>query len=148
MSRGFVTAIAAAGLLWFAAGAVQAAPPMLDCEMRFNLSGWSAIYKQASGTGTVRCENGQTMRVKLEVRGGGLTAGKWRVSDGRGTFTDVYNINEVLGTYAQGEATAAAGHAATAQVMTKGTVSLALAGTGEGVNLGISFGGMTISRAD
>ena len=148
MNKRFVTGIATAGLLWFAASSVHAAPPMLDCEMRFDLAGWSAIYKHASGSGTVRCENGQSMRVKLEVRGGGLTAGKWRVNDGRGTFTDVYNINEVLGTYAQGEATAAAGHAATAQVMTKGNVSLALAGTGEGVNLGVSFGGLTISRAD
>jgi hypothetical protein len=31
-------------------------------------------------------------------------------------------------------------------VLTKGTVSLALAGTGEGVNLGVSVGKFTISR--
>jgi len=30
--------------------------------------------------------------------------------------------------------------------LTKGNVSLALAGTGEGVNLGISFGKFTIQR--
>jgi hypothetical protein len=32
-----------------------------------------------------------------------------------------------------------------AQVLTKGTTSLALAGTGQGVNLGISVGKFTIS---
>jgi hypothetical protein len=31
-------------------------------------------------------------------------------------------------------------------VLTKGTVSLALAGAGEGVELGVSVGGFTISR--
>lgn len=147
MNKGLVTSIAAVCLLWFSATPVQAAPA-LDCQMQFEMAGWSLFYKQASGSGTVRCENGQTMRVKLSIKGGGLTAGKWRVDDGRGTFTDVYNINEVLGTYAQGEATAAAGRAATAQVLTKGNVSLAMAGTGEGVNIGVSFGGLTISRAD
>lgn len=148
LDLGLVMGIVVGAALSLAAISAHADTPTLDCELRFELSGWSVIYKEASGTGTVHCENGQSMRVKLEAKGGGLTAGKWRVRDGRGTFTDIYRIEEVLGTYAQGEATAAAGHAATAQVMTKGTVSLALAGTGEGVNLGISVGGLTISRAD
>ena len=46
-----------------------------------------------------------------------------------------------------GSANAALVKGGTAQVLTKGTVSLALAGAGEGVDLGISFGKFTISRA-
>ena len=124
----------------------QAAEANLDCTMKFSLTGWSAIYKHAEGTGVVSCENGQSMNVKIEAKGAGLTIGKAHIDDGKGEFTDVHKMSDILGTYAQGEATAAAGKSATAQVLTKGTVSLALAGTGEGVNLGISFGGFTISE--
>lgn len=139
---GLALAIAAA-----AAPQAQAAEANLDCTMRFSLTGWSAIYKHAEGRGVVTCENGQSMNVEISAKGAGLTVGKAHIDDGKGEFTDVHKISDVLGTYAQGEATAAAGKSATAQVLTKGTVSLALAGTGEGVNLGISFGGFTISKA-
>ena len=54
----------------------QAAEANLDCTMRFSLTGWSAIYKHAEGTGVVTCENGQSMRVKIEAKGAGLTVGK------------------------------------------------------------------------
>jgi hypothetical protein len=52
----------------------------------------------------------------------------------------------VFGDYAQAGAEAGVVKSSQAQVMTKGDVSLALAGTGEGVNLGISAGKFTISR--
>lgn len=120
--------------------------PDLDCKMTFSMTGWSLIYKHAEGTGTVTCENGQSMPVKISVKGGGLTAGKWHVDDGKGTFTDVHRISDVLGHYAQGSAHAGLVKSANAQVLTKGNVSLALAGHGEGVDLGIDVGGFTISR--
>jgi hypothetical protein len=87
------------------------------------------------------------MRVKIESKGGGLTAGKSHIDNGTGKFTDVHKIADVLGTYAQGDASAGAVKSGTAQVLTKGTVSLALAGAGEGVELGVSIGGFTISKA-
>ncbi len=118
----------------------------LDCRLAFSLSGWSAIYKRADGEGTVRCANGQTMPVKIAVRGGGLTAGKWHVDNGTGKFSDVHRIEDVLGSYAQGGAHAGVVKSGSAQVMTKGDVSLALAGTGEGVDLGVDVGKFTISR--
>jgi hypothetical protein len=125
----------------------QAAEADLDCKLRFSLTGWSAIYKHAEGSGTVTCENGKSMNVKIEAKGGGLTVGKSHIDNGKGEFTDVHKIEDVLGTYAQGDASIGAGKSGTAQVLTKGTVSLALAGAGEGVDIGISFGGFTISRA-
>lgn len=148
IKTGFAAAGLALAIAAVAAPKAQAADAQLDCTMKFNLTTWSAIYKHAEGTGMVTCENGQSMRVKISAKGGGLTVGKSHIDDGKGEFTDVHKMSDILGTYAQGEASAAAGKSATAQVLTKGTVSLALAGTGEGVNLGISFGGFTISKAE
>lgn len=118
----------------------------LDCKLRFSMTGWAAIYKRAEGKGTVYCENGQSMNVKITAKGGGLTVGKSHIDNGTGRFTDVHKIADVLGTYAQGDASAGLGKSGTAQVLTKGTVSLALAGAGEGVDLGVSFGGFTLER--
>lgn len=131
-----------AGLL---AGSPARAAQGTVCEMRFTMSGWSAIYKSASGSGTITCDNGQTAKVKLSGKGGGLTAGKYRIRDGYGKFSAVSNISELFGDYAEGGAEAGVVKSSTAQVVTKGEVSLALAGHGTGVNLGVSFGKFTIS---
>lgn len=129
-----------------AGSAAYAAGADVDCKLRFSLSGWSAILQHAEGTGTVTCENGQRVPVKISAKGVGLTAGKSRVDNGTGKFTDVRTIDDVFGTYARGEAHAGVGKSGTAQVLTKGTVSLALAGSGEGIDLGIAVGGFTIER--
>lgn len=148
IKTGFAAVGLALAIAAVTAPKAQAADANLDCTMKFNLTTWSAIYKHAEGSGMVSCQNGQSMRVKISAKGGGLTVGKSHIDDGKGEFTDVHKMSDILGTYAQGEASAAAGKSATAQVLTKGNVSLALAGTGEGVSLGISFGGFTISKAD
>ena len=117
-----------------------------SCKMTFNLSGWSLFYKTAKGTGNVRCDNGQSMRVKLRAKGGGLTAGKTSVKNGIGAFTGVKDISDVLGHYGTAEAHAGADKSASAQVVTKGDVSLALSGKGKGWNLGVAFGAFIIER--
>ena len=141
----------AAGLLgatlWGAMALVPAAAQgTVDCRLTFDLAGWSVFYKTASGTGTVTCDNGQRMAVKIESRGGGLSFGKSRIDNGVGEFSGVRTIDEVLGTYATAEAHAGAVKSTKAQVVTKGDISLALAGTGEGWDLGVAFGKFTISR--
>jgi len=118
----------------------------IDCKLKFTLSGWSAFYKRADGTGTITCKNGQSMAVKLAARGGGLSAGKSTIRDGHGEFAGVHNIEDVLGSYASAEAHAGAVKSSKAQAMTKGEVSLALSGTGDGWDLGIAFGKFKISR--
>lgn len=123
-----------------------AAEASVKCDLVYNLSGWSLIYKHAEGTGSITCNNGQHAKVKIAVVGGGLTAGKYHISNGKGEISNVHSINEVFGDYAQAGAEAGVVKSSQAQVLTKGTVSLALAGTGEGVNLGISAGKFTISR--
>lgn len=117
-----------------------------DCEMKFQLKGWSAFYKTAKGSGTIRCNNGQTLRVRLVAKGGGITFGKSSITDGRGEFSGVDNISQVLGTYVASEAHAGAAKSAKASAMSKGNVNLALAGKGEGWDLGIAFGKFVISR--
>ncbi len=118
----------------------------IDCEMHFSLTGWAAIYKHAEGGGTITCSDGKSYRVNIVAVGGGLTAGKYKLEDVVGKFSEVYEASELFGSYAQGEANAGVVKSGVAEVLTKGNVSLALAGSGEGVNLGISFGKFTIQR--
>lgn len=138
------SAIAAAALGCTQAGAANAE---LDCKLHFTLTGWSAIYKHAEGNGVVKCEDGSSMRVDITSKGGGLTVGKSRIDSGTGKFSDVRTIDDVLGRYAQGEVHAGVVKSGTVQVLTKGPVSLALAGNGEGMDLGIAIGELTLTRA-
>lgn len=130
----------------FAPQAVRADDAPLSCTMRFSLTGWAVFYKHAEGSGRVTCSDGSSMSVKITVKGGGLTAGKWHVDNGSGKFSHIYRIADVLGSYAQAGAHAGVVRSGAAQVLTKGTVSLALAGTGQGVDLGVDVGKFTISR--
>ena len=134
--------LAGAPLLY--AGNANAANEV-SCKMHFELHGWSAFYKTASGSGDVTCSNGQHMKVHLSSKGGGLTFGKSSIN-GVGKFSGIFNIDSILGTYVVGEAHAGAAASARGTVMTKGNVSLALSGTGTGWNLGVDFGKFTISR--
>lgn len=138
-----------AGTMALAVSPVESAlasEPMVKCELSYNLQGWSIIYKHAEGAGTVTCSNGESAPVKISVVGGGLTAGKYRVENGKGEITRVHGIAEVFGDYVQAGAEAGVVRSAQAQVLTKGTTSLALSGTGQGINLGVSVGKFTISR--
>ena len=140
----FLPAVLLAAACAFAAPARAAE---VDCEMRFSMKGWSAFYKTAKGSGTIRCNNGQTMRVTLRAKGGGVTFGKSAIENGVGEFSGVHGIGEIPGTYVAAEAHAGAAKSSKAQVMTKGEVSLALSGTGRGWDLGVAFGKFVIERA-
>ena len=141
-----LTVSASAFAAFLAAAAAPASGKETQCAMTFDMAGWSAFYKTASGSGTITCGNGQKAAVHISSKGGGLTAGKSEIS-GHGTFSEVSSINELFGSYATTEAHAGAGPAKAAQVMTKGPVSLEFTGSGQGVDLGFSFGSFTISRA-
>ena len=133
-------------LLVAAAAPAAAAEKTTVCTMDFTLKGWSAGYKTAKGMGTISCDNGQTAQVRLHTTGGGLTAGKSAVRDGRGKFTAVAGIDELFGDYASAGAAAVAGPSSEAQALTKGEVSLSLTGSGTGVELGVSLSKFTISK--
>jgi hypothetical protein len=116
------------------------------CHMDFNLKGWSIFYKTAEGHGRVTCSNGQHANVKINVTGGGLTFGKMEILDGKGTFSEVLNIDEIFGAYIAAEAHAGAVKSVQASVYTKGEISLAMTGSGRGINIGIDLGKLEISK--
>lgn len=117
-----------------------------DCGMTYTLKGWSAVYKTAKGEGTITCTNGETAQVEISVHGGGLTFGKTEIYDGKAEISGVKSISDIFGTYATASAHAGVVKEAAVEVMTKGNVSLALAGTGQGVDVGIDFSGFTIKK--
>ena len=123
-----------------------AAQASQTCKLSFNMAGWSIFYKTATGNGTITCDNGASIPVKISAKGGGLTVGRTTITDGRGKFSGAYSLNDLLGTYAAAEAHASASRANDAQAMTKGDISLALAGTGRGWSIGIGFGKFVIER--
>lgn len=117
----------------------------VDCNLRFDMAGWSALYKTASGEGKITCDNGQSMAVTVSAKGGGLSVGKQKIEGGTGDFSGVNDISELLGSYAAAEAHLGAAKSGSAQVMTKGDVQLSLAGAGKGWDVGITFGKFTIA---
>jgi hypothetical protein len=141
--RGILSLVALAALMTLGASPASAAT---KCDLTFHLEGWSAFYKTAHGGGRVTCSNGQVRTVAIRVVGGGATVGRSSLH-GHGDFSPVGDIREIYGNYANAEAHAGIVRSSTAQVVTKGTVSLAFAGKGQGVDLGIAFGKFTISPA-
>lgn len=141
-----VAAASLAGPAPAAARDEKAAKRLTDCTMTFSLKGWSAFYKTSKGEGTITCENGQTARVKIKATGGGITFGKSEIVNGTGRFSESNGIDELFGSYVQAEAHAGAVKSSSAQALTKGEISLAIAGTGRGVDLGFAFGKFTITK--
>lgn len=123
---------------------VQAADT--QCKMNFTMKSWSVFYKSGKGKGTVTCDNGQKARVALRAHSGGLTFGKNKTLVGHGTFSRTASIKDIFGSYAMGEAHGGAGDSGSSQALTKGDISLALTGTGKGVNVGIDFGSFKITK--
>lgn len=120
----------------------------VNCHMDFTLSGWSAIYKTASGKGTLTC-GAKTVPVKLSAKGGGLTLGKYKITNGQATFSNVDTMKHVFGSYAMASAHAGVVKSARSAVMTKGGVTMAISGTGNGNgwDIGVGFGSFSIKPA-
>jgi hypothetical protein len=115
--------------------------------MTYTLKGWSAVYKTAKGEGTITCNNGESAQVEISVKGGGLTFGKTEIFNGKGEISGVKSINEVFGSYATVSAHAGVVKEGAVELMTKGNVSLALAGGGSGVDVGLDFSDFKITKA-
>lgn len=120
----------------------------LDCTLSFTSEEWSAMYVSSTGTGTVECEDGSSLPVTIRAKGLGITAGKWKITRGKGNFTHVGAIDEVLGSYLSLGADAGVVKSGTAKLLSKGEVTLALAGKGEGFDIGIAVTEFTIARAE
>jgi len=143
MSRSALLGLVVGGVL----ASVVPAHADTKCTLDFHLEGWSMFYKESRGGGTISCDNGQKARIVIRTKGGGITVGAEKIVDGYGEFSPVSDISELFGDYANAEAHAGMGKASDAQVVTKGSVSLAFSGKGHGVNVGIAFGKFTIAHA-
>jgi len=139
--------LAIGGLLCAIGSLSLAGTADLACKLQYQAKGWSALVKVADGHGTVTCSDGTSKEVTIKLRSVGATVGRSQIDNGVGKFTHVTSIDDVLGTYVQSEVHAGAGKSGSAQVLTKGTASLALAGAGEGIDLGVTVGELTIAAA-
>jgi hypothetical protein len=119
----------------------------VGCDLSFTSKEWSLLYARARGKGVVFCDDGSSMGVAITAKGLGVTAGKWKITDGRGKFSHVHDIVEVLGTYLAVSGEIGLIKAGTTRLLSKGDVSLALAGSGKGINVGVAFSEFTISTA-
>lgn len=136
----------AAALLAATSSIATAAERDLHCNLTFTSHEWSVLYASAVGEGKVTCKDGSSMPVAIRAKGVGITAGKWKITDGRGTFTHVARIEDVLGGYLAVSGDIGVSKAGTARALTKGNVSLVLAGKGEGFDVGIAISGFRISK--
>ena len=125
----------------------QPADRQVSCTLKFSSTQWSVLYEHAEGTGTVTCDNGKKMEVDISAKGVGLTAGKWRIDHGTGKFTHVAKLRDVLGTYAALSANVGLVKAGTVQVLTNDKVSLVLAGSGDGFDVGVTISQFKIERS-
>jgi hypothetical protein len=147
-ARALPVAAALAAALVGATTAFGEDAPALECTMTFQLKSWSAIYERADGSGTVKCSDGTSMPVIIHARGAGLSVGKSRIEHGTGRFADVRRISQVPGSYVQGDLHVGVAKSAAAEVLTNGKVSLALAGSGAGYDLGVGIADFTIRAAE
>ncbi|HEY5657295.1 MAG TPA: hypothetical protein VIY27_05860 [Myxococcota bacterium] len=143
MSASRVLAVAAVLALFGAPGVAEA--KFMSCRLDYRAHAWSIFYKNVTGTGAVKCDDGTTARVKLKMHGGGFTFG---VSDMEGTarFAKVRDIGEVFGTYGSLEGHAGLSKSVEGRVMTNGPIWVSQAGKGRGFDLGFAFGGFSVRR--
>ena len=135
-----------AATLWVGTACASAAERELSCTLAFSTQEWSALYASTVGEGTVTCSDGASLPVAIRANGIGITAGKWKIVQGAGRFTRVTDIDDVLGHYVALSGDVGVVKTGTARVLTKGRVSLALSGTGEGFDLGVAIGDFRIGR--
>lgn len=117
-----------------------------ECELAYDMKGWSIFYRAGKGDGTITCSDGASIPVRITAHSGGPTLGVYEVIGGRGKFSKVYAVEDLFGTYFVAMGHAGAGAGAEGRGLFKGNASLSMTGTGTGINLGIAFGGLTIRR--
>lgn len=116
----------------------------INCKLTFHMKSWSFLYKSGKGSGVISCSNGKTKNVKITMHGGGFTVGKRDIA-GRGTFTPVYSLESLYGSYGFAEGHAGAKKSTGAQIVTNGKVTLKFTVSGEGFNLGVDMGRFKIT---
>ncbi len=137
---------------WLLFACVLATPAhagQTTCRLQYEASGGGYFVKRTAGSGTIRCDNGQSFDVDIVSRGGGLTFGHTEIANGHGEFTPVADIHDLLGAWTEAEVSAGSGRrAGKSQIMKKGPIRLKLTGKGSGRSLGLAFGRFHILQRD
>lgn len=115
----------------------------ISCSMTYKLEGFSLAYRQYDGSGEVTCDNGEKALVSLSSKSIGFTIGYSSI-EGEGYFTEVRNINEILGNYVSLGNHFGFNKSIDRQILTSGEISLALTGRGHGFDIGFTIGDLSI----
>ncbi|NOQ17399.1 MAG: hypothetical protein GQ581_10105 [Methyloprofundus sp.] len=118
----------------------------MDCNITYNLKGWSAFYKTATGTGMLSCSNGQSANVKLNLKGGGFTIGVIDITAGKGKVFGVKSINDVFSGHFTMGAHAGFIKSVEGRLVPHKTGVLRMHGKGTGYNIGFYLGALKIKR--
>ncbi|WP_101927515.1 MULTISPECIES: hypothetical protein [Luteimonas] len=109
----------------------QAAEP-ISCELAFAADDWSPQRQAARGSGTVRCNDGRSLPVRISMKGvERVQVGEPRIRAGAGSFAGVTDPRDVIGGYA-----AQRGDSGPNLILRKGAVALRVTGTGAWWNQG------------
>jgi hypothetical protein len=142
-----VLGLATIGLVLALGSSAAAEGKPTRCHLNYDISGWSFIYKTGNGTGKITCADGQSLAVKITTHAGGFTLGTQGTKKGKGRFSGTLKVEDLLGTYIEVDAHVGVGEDAApgARAMFKGSKRLSLTGIGDGITIGIAFGGFTIA---
>lgn len=143
MSTTRMFALATGLALFGMPGAAQA--KFIACRLDYQVHAWSIFYKNVTGTGTVKCDNGESAPVDIKLHGGGPTIGVSNLK-GSARFSEVRELSEVLGIYGTLEGHAGVVRSAEGRILTKGSVWMSQAGKGRGFDLGVAFGSLSIKK--
>ena len=117
----------------------------LACTVTFGLSTQAVPNKPSEGSGVVTCDDGPSLRVHIAARGTGLDDATSMVGGASGTFTRVYSVAEVLGTFT--DADVARTGTDDAQILSKDRVTLTLSGGNGHADLGSGVSEFVLTRA-
>ncbi|MCF7971747.1 MAG: hypothetical protein K9L22_11360 [Methylococcaceae bacterium] len=116
-----------------------------DCDLEYNMSGWSILYESYKGSGVVTCPNGRAL-VELRLTGIGVTFGTAEISDGKGKIRGVKGIEDIYVEAFQVGGNAGFNWAADGRWIPRGKRDITLSGTGAGFTFGFSLGSFEIRK--
>ena len=140
-------------MLWFAlcvAGAVLAQAPAAPhaCELTFASTNWWPLYRGFSGEGTIRCHDGQSLRVHVIGQGRTLSIDRWKIAHGTGRYSQLARMDDALGHFVRTRDGSRLVKDGRATVPEDARPHLALAGRGNGFEADDAIEDLRIERAE
>ncbi|HIG65668.1 MAG TPA: hypothetical protein EYQ43_08995 [Methyloprofundus sp.] len=137
-----ILGLAVSSLFFMSFSAAQAE----DCNLRYTMKGWAAFYKTFNGTGTVTCPSGKSAKVKISLKGGGVTFGAYDVTDGKGKIRGVTKIDDIYGSSFMMDGDAGFIKSVEGRWAPKGVQTITFSGKGNGYDLGVALGVLRLEK--